>query len=122
MAQDIGMAGAPDAAAQLFAEIVRDAGEVPGVERANAFRYAAAEAAWRGRAGQTAAAAHALTELLSGDLGDCRETDIEEARASLAYWTRDALLQTRRQAPASERTHRPGASAPPPADSSADEG
>ncbi|HEX5269467.1 MAG TPA: caspase family protein [Gemmataceae bacterium] len=88
MAQDIGMAGAPDAAAQLFAEIVRDAGQVPGVERANAFRYAAAEAAWRGRAGQTTAAAHALTELLSGDLGDCREADIEEARASLAYWTR----------------------------------
>jgi hypothetical protein len=88
LAQDVGLAGDPAAAALLFAGIVRDAGEAEGVERADAFRYAAAGAAWQGRAGQAEAAVRALTDLLSGGLGGCRAADIDEARASLDHWTR----------------------------------
>lgn len=94
LAQDVGMAGDPGEAARLFTAIVRDAADVPDVERADAFRYAAAAAAWRGRAGQAAAAVRALAELLAGDLDGCRGADVEEARASLGYWTRRAAPAT----------------------------
>lgn len=87
LAQDIGMAGDAEAAARLFAGIVADAGQAPGVERADVFRYTAIAAAWRGKCGDAAAAVRALTGLLSGDLAGCREKDVEEARASLEYWT-----------------------------------
>jgi hypothetical protein len=88
LAQDVGMAGDPDGAARLFAEIVHDAGAVPGVERADVFLYTAISAAWRGKSGDAATAVRTLTELLSGDLGGCRALDVEEARTSLEYWTR----------------------------------
>lgn len=87
LAQDVGMAGDPGAAARLFAAIMRDAGEAPSVERADVFLYTALSAAWQGRAGEPAAAVRTLTRLLSGDLAGCREKDVEEARASLEYWT-----------------------------------
>jgi len=88
LAQDIGMAGDPEAAARLFVAIVRDATEAARVERADVFLYTAISAAWRGKAGDAAAAVQTLTELLSGDLYGCRAIDVEEARASLEYWTR----------------------------------
>lgn len=88
LAQDVGMAGDAQAAAGLFADLVHDAQEAPGVERADVFLYTALAAAWRGKAGDAAAAVRELTELLSGDLTGCRENDVEEARASLDHWTR----------------------------------
>ena len=101
LAQNVGMAGDPEAAARLFAGIVHDADETPGVGRADVFLYRATAAAWEGKAGSAAAAVRTLTELLADDLGGCREKDVEEARASLEYWTArsSAASATSRRSP-----------------------
>lgn len=83
-AQLVGNSGRPEEAAELFAGIVADARRASDIDPADVFDYAYTAVNWLSVAGQADEARQSLEILLAGDLAGCRESDVSQARSTLA--------------------------------------